>query len=69
MVARAGLRSGLALEAMQLQELQAADAFQQMYNRALDFIAVRPRSEQEVRDRLYKAFDEDVKTLTFPSMR
>ena len=61
-VARAGLRSGLALEAMQLQELQAADEFQRIYNRALDFLAVRPRSEHEVRDRLRRKgiADEDI---------
>jgi hypothetical protein len=33
------------------------------------FFREQLRKEQEVRDRLYKAFDDDVKTLTFPSMR
>jgi regulatory protein len=51
-VAQAGLRVGLALDAMQLAELQTADTFQASYNRALDFLAVRPRSTWEVRDRL-----------------
>jgi regulatory protein len=51
-VAQAGLRVGLALDAARLAELQAADTFQASYNRALDFLAVRPRSAWEVRDRL-----------------
>src|SRR5689334_15731982 len=61
-VARAGLRAGLELAPGQLGELQAADDFQRIYNRALDFLAVRPRSEQEVRDRLRRKgiADEDI---------
>jgi len=51
-VARAGLRVGLALDAAALADLVAANTFQASYNRALDFLAVRPRSEWEVRDRL-----------------
>jgi regulatory protein len=51
-VAQAGLRVGLALDGERLAALQAADTFQASYNRALDFLAVRPRSEWEVRDRL-----------------
>ena len=51
-VAQAGLRVGLALDAVRLAELQAADTFQASYNRALDFLAVRPRSAWEVRERL-----------------
>jgi regulatory protein len=51
-VAQAGLRVGLALDDAGLAELQAADTFQASYNRALDFLAVRPRSTWEVRDRL-----------------
>lgn len=51
-VAKAGLRVGLALDTLQLAELQAADTFQASYNRALDFLAVRPRSAWEVRTRL-----------------
>ena len=44
-VAQAGLRVGLALDAVRLAELLAADTFQASYNRALDFLAVRPRSD------------------------
>jgi regulatory protein len=51
-VARAGLRVGLVLDAAALADLVAANTFQASYNRALDFLAVRPRSEWEVRDRL-----------------
>jgi regulatory protein len=60
-VARSGLRAGLELEALQLAELRAADEFQRIYTRALDFLAVRPRSEWEVRDRLRRKgiADED----------
>jgi regulatory protein len=59
-VAQAGLRVGLVLDAARLAELQAANTFQASYNRALDFLAVRPRSAWEVRDRLRrKAVPED----------
>lgn len=51
-VAQQGLRTGLLLSAPDLAALQAADTFQSIYNRALDFLAVRPRSEREVQDRL-----------------
>ncbi len=61
-VVQEGLRVGLVLDALRLAELQAADTFQASYNRALDFIAVRPRSEWEVRDRLRrkKVPDDDI---------
>jgi regulatory protein len=51
-VAQQGLRPGLLLDAPGLAALQAADTFQRIYNRALDFLALRPRSEREVQDRL-----------------
>ena len=47
-----GLRLGLVLGNLELAALNQADAFQKIVNRALDFLAVRPRSAWEVRQRL-----------------
>ncbi len=51
-VAEAGLHTGQALSPDVLARLRAGDEFQAHYNRALNFLAVRPRSEAEVRRRL-----------------
>jgi len=51
-VAEAGLRTGQAVPPDLLARLRAGNEFQAHYNRALNFLAVRPRSESEVRRRL-----------------
>jgi regulatory protein len=51
-VAQEALRPGLACPPAMVARLEGANAFQQYYARALNFLAVRPRSEAEVRRRL-----------------
>src|SRR5262249_20233218 len=51
-VAQAGLRSGQPCSPELIARLEAENLFQQYYARALNFLAVRPRSEAEVRQRL-----------------
>lgn len=51
-VAREALRVGLPCPPAREAALRAGDQFQQHYTRALAFLAVRPRSEAEVRRRL-----------------
>lgn len=49
-----GVKVGLALSAEKLDELKKASEFGKLYQRALEWALVRPRSEKEVRDYLYK---------------
>ncbi len=49
-----GVKVGLALSAEKLAELKSASEFGKLYQRALEWALVRPRSEKEVRDYLYK---------------
>ena len=48
------LKVGLMLSADELAELKKASEFGKLYQRALEWVLVRPRSEREVRDYLYK---------------
>ncbi len=50
----ARLRIGQTLDEAEVERLQAADAEEVAHERALKFLAVRPRSETEVRQRLQK---------------
>ncbi|PKO20479.1 MAG: RecX family transcriptional regulator [Chloroflexi bacterium HGW-Chloroflexi-1] len=57
----ARLRIGQELSAADIQRLQALDAIQKAYDRAVRFLSYRPRSEAEVRRRLAEAaIDETV---------
>ena len=49
-----GVKVGLALSVEKLEELKRASEFGKLYQRALEWALVRPRSEKEVRDYLYK---------------
>ena len=49
-----GVKVGLALSAEKLEELKRASEFGKLYQRALEWALIRPRSEKEVRDYLYK---------------
>ena len=51
-VVQEGLQTGQPCPPALIARLQAGDEFQRHYTRALDFLAVRPRSEAEVRRRL-----------------
>jgi regulatory protein len=51
-VAEEGLYTGQPCPPDMVARLQAGDEFQREYNRALNFLAVRPRSTAEVRERL-----------------
>ena len=64
-IAEQGLRTGTALDAAGLAALQAADTFQQLYSRVLDLLAIRPRSESELRTRLRRkgVADEDIERV------
>ncbi len=55
-----GIKIGLVIDDEMLQKLEEASAFGKLYQRALEYSLVRPRSEREVRDYLYK------KTLSRP---
>lgn len=52
-VVKHGLKKGLEVSQAQLTELKEGDATQYLYAKILNFISYRPRSVQEVRDRLY----------------
>lgn len=49
-----GVKVGLALSAEKLAEFKNASEFGKLYQRALEWVLVRPRSEKEVRDYLCK---------------
>ena len=49
-----GVKVGIKLSAEKLDELKKASEFGKLYQRALEWALVRPRSEKEVRDYLYK---------------
>ncbi len=49
-----GVKVGAKLSAEKLAELKKASEFGKLYQRALEWVLVRPRSEKEVRDYLYK---------------
>ncbi|HEX5417834.1 MAG TPA: regulatory protein RecX [Chloroflexota bacterium] len=51
-VEEAGLRPGMALDDLALDDLRQRDEFQETVERALRFLESRPRSEREVRTRL-----------------
>lgn len=55
-----GLKVGLEIDDEVLQKLEEESAFGKLYQRTLEYSLVRPRSEREVRDYLYK------KTLSRP---
>lgn len=48
------IRVGLLLSAEKLEELQKASEFGKLYQRTLEWVLLRPRSEKEIRDYLYK---------------
>ena len=50
----AGLRPGMEMDDVALAELQQRDVFQETLERALRFLESRPRSEREVRTRLFQ---------------
>lgn len=59
--ARAGLQVGQHLSGGQIEELTQADLFQGCFGAALRYLSYRPRSESEVRQRLYRhGFGDDV---------
>ena len=55
-----GVKVGLELDEETLAQLEAESMFGKLYQRALEYCLVRPRSEREMKDYLYK------KTLTKP---
>ncbi len=53
-VLSAGLRSGVQLNENQINALKESEIFQRCINSALNYLNYRPRSEAEVRRRLYR---------------
>ena len=49
-----GVKIGLELSAEKLNELKKASEFGKLYQRTLEWVLMRPRSEREVRDYLYR---------------
>lgn len=57
----AGVRVGQELSRADLEKLLAAEQLEEARNKALSFLAVRPRSEQEIRRRLkQKGYPEEI---------
>ena len=52
------LKVGMEISEEQLAEFKSASDFGKLYQRALEWVLVRPRSEKEVRDFLYKKIYE-----------
>ena len=48
------LKKGLVISAEQLEEFKRASEFGKLYQRALEWVLVKPRSEKETYDYLYK---------------
>lgn len=58
---RAGLQVGQSLSADQIEELTQTDIFHNCFEAALHYLSYRPRSEAELRRRLYRGgFGDDV---------
>lgn len=57
-VVELGVKKGLEISGEQLEEFKKASEFGKLYQRALEWILVRPRSEKETRDYLYKKIYE-----------
>jgi regulatory protein len=57
----AGLRKGVDLSPEQLNELTEADIYRRCYDSALNFLASRPRSELEIKQRLRRnGFNDEI---------
>ena len=52
------LKKGLVISEEQLEEFKRASEFGKLYQRALEWVLVRPRSEKETYDYLYKKISE-----------
>lgn len=53
-VADLGIRTGKEYSEQELEELERESLFGKLYSRTLEFALVRPRSQREIRDYLYK---------------
>lgn len=53
-----GIKVGLLISAEQLEEFKKASEFGKLYQRTLEWVLLRPRSEKECRDYLYKKIFE-----------
>ena len=49
-----GIKVGLLISSEELEEFKKASEFGKLYQRALEWVLIRPRSEKECRDYLYK---------------
>ncbi len=69
-VLKQGLRAGQELSEADLQALTGADRFQRCFNAACRFLATRPRSEEEIRQRLQKrGFESDYRERAITRLR
>lgn len=62
-VADLGIRTGKEYSEKELEEIEQESQFGKLYSRTLEFALVRPRSQREVRDYLYKK-TRDTRTKT-----
>lgn len=62
-VAELGIKTGVAYSEDELAELENESQFGKLYTRALEYALVRPRSQREMRDYLYRK-TRDTKTKT-----
>lgn len=53
-----GIKVGLLISSEELEEFKKASEFGKLYQRALEWVLIRPRSEKECRDYLYKKIFE-----------
>jgi regulatory protein len=69
-IVAAGLRTGQTLTDAEIAQLGGRDEVEKAYERALDFLSYRPRSEHEVRRRLRRRnLDEEVIEETIARLR
>jgi len=67
---KANLKKGLELSAKQVKELQKSALYHRCLDAAVGLLAYRPRSEAEMKQRLYKrGFREDVVTKVLARLR
>ena len=64
-----GIRIGLEISAEQLEEFKRASEFGKLYQRTLEWVLTRPRSERECRDYLYRKLRKSSSETLGPARR
>jgi regulatory protein len=65
-----GLKKGQEISESEIEELKGTDRYQRCYNAAVRYLGYRPRSESEVRQRLYRhGFDTECTEKTIGRLK